>query len=84
MPPHGPPRRADWPHGALLLAAPPCVARAACLRRPPSHHASMERQPGEEPEMVWVPADKGDGIRREVDYDKRGPHDNGTAREEMG
>jgi hypothetical protein len=41
----------------------------------------MERQLGEELEMAWVPTNKGDGIRREVDDDKRGPRDNGTARE---
>ena len=31
--------------------------------------------------MAWVPADKGDGIRWEVDDDKRGPHDNGIVKE---
>ena len=41
----------------------------------------MERQPGEELKMAWVPTDQGDGIWREADDDKRGPHDNGTARE---
>ena len=43
--------------------------------------ASVERQPGEELKMAWVPTDQGDGIRREVDDDKRDPHDSGTARE---